>query len=162
MTRAKTKIIEETAVQQFPFPHRRMPTRKASSTPVPELPAVERRAIPRPPVQSAETILANEVLRPPLAAGGMRTVDQLSTTYYTVETDLESAVVLRWGKDLEIWRKVDVPRKSYAIAISDYQVEFVAKYSADALEALALESLESLEQTEVQALMDNLLGERGA
>jgi hypothetical protein len=160
MSKAIARSIDGAASPQFPFPHRGMPTR-VSETPAP---TVERRAIPRPPVPSlsAETILANEVRKAPLAAGMPRMVAQLSTTYYTVETFLEGAVVLRWGKELEIWRKVDVPRKSYAIAISDYQVEFVAKYSADALEALALESLECLEPAEVEAIMDDLLGERGA
>lgn len=113
--RAMTKKSD--SLNQFPFPFRGMPLAAGRA---------ERRAIPRP--KPAEEILADHDLRAPLEHPSLadRRVDQLSTTPYKVDSFVDGGVVLRWGKDLEIWRKVDVPRKGYAIAISDYEVEFVA------------------------------------
>ena len=127
----------------FQFPSRRPDENSAIA------PRVERRAVPRP--QTAAEILDGKVLASPLDAATLakRRVDQLSTTWYTVESFIGEpggaalGVVLRWNKDLEIWRRVDVPRKGYAIAISDFQVEYVSKYSVDDAEALAAAELDA-------------------
>lgn len=106
------------SLNQFPFPFRGMPV--AAGRP-------DRRAVPRP--APVEEILAKHDLRDPLGHPEIirRRVDQLSRTPYKVQADLGGSVLLKWGKDLELWRKVDVPRKGYAIAISDFEVEFVAR-----------------------------------
>ena len=48
----------------------------------------------------------------------------LAETPYTVQELLAAEVILRWGKALERWRRVDVPNKGYAICIDGFEYEF--------------------------------------
>jgi hypothetical protein len=51
-------------------------------------------------------------------------VDLLAQTPYTLHKRTQAQVVLCWGKDFELWVRVDAPKKSYAILIGGHEYEF--------------------------------------
>ena len=59
-----------------------------------------------------------------------RKVVPLAETPYAIHARDETEVVLRCGKDLEVWRKVDTPNKGYAICIDGLEYEFLIAMKA--------------------------------
>jgi len=62
-----------------------------------------------------------------IPASTKREVEPLASTSYSIERASQEEVVLRNGKSLELWCRVEVPHKGYALLIDGHEYEFDSK-----------------------------------
>lgn len=53
-----------------------------------------------------------------------RFVEPLSETRYKIHQVVDGGVILRCGKEYELWVQVEIPRKGYAILMDGQEYEF--------------------------------------
>jgi hypothetical protein len=62
-----------------------------------------------------------------MPAAKVRKVELLANTPYSIERESKEEVVLRDGRNLERWRRAEVPAKGYALLINGQEYEFDCK-----------------------------------